>query len=141
MIILIKPIITEKSTRLASLGEYIFLVDNKANKKQIAHSVKNKFGVDIVQVKIINIKPKKKMQKRARKSYEIPGFKKAIVKVKNGQKIAIFETPKDEALVTTPEGEPQVIKERKDIFRRTNVRVERGATGAAPTTQRKVIPT
>ena len=138
-IIIKKPIISEKSMKLAASGFYIFLVSSDANKKQIAKIVADKFKVDVVIVKTLNMKPKTKMQKRVRKFYAVPGFKKAVVEIKKDQKITIFETPKEEEIVSSPEGEPIVLKEKKDLFGRTKVRVEKGATGAAPTTQRKVI--
>ena len=142
MIILKKPIITEKSTKMASLGAYTFLVDSIASKLQIAKAIEDQFNVSVLKVKTLNVKGEVKVQRRVRKSYKTKGFKKAIVQIKKGQVIPIFETPKEEeeAMVTRAE-EPQVIKEKKDILRRTKVKVERGATGAAPTTQRKVIPT
>ncbi|TSC87338.1 MAG: large subunit ribosomal protein L23 [Microgenomates group bacterium Gr01-1014_7] len=139
MIILKRPIITEKSMKLAETGLYVFEVSKDATKPQIGKLVAEKFGVKVIKVKTINTKGEIKSQKRVRKSYLTGGFKKALVQVKKGDKIAIFETPKEEAVVTTAEGEPQVLKERKDILRRTKIRVEKGATGAAPTTQRKVI--
>ncbi|TSC65693.1 MAG: large subunit ribosomal protein L23 [Microgenomates group bacterium Gr01-1014_80] len=141
-IILRKPIITEKSMKLIGSGLYAFKVDKNSTKPQIAKAVANQFKVEVVKVKTINVKGEIKMQKRVRKSYQTSGFKKALVQLKKGQKIAIFEQApkeKDEVTVTTAEGEPTVLKERKDLFRRTKVRVEKGPQGAAPTTQRKVI--
>ena len=139
MIFLKRPIITEKSMKLAEGGLYVFEVSKDATKPQIGKLVAEKFGVGVLKVKTINIKGEIKSQRRVRKLYKTGGFKKAFVQVKKGDKIAIFETPKGEAVVTTAEGEPQVLKERKDILRRTKIRVEKGATGAASTTQRKVI--
>lgn len=140
MIILLKAHISEKSMKLAGRGEYTFEVAKGANKEQVKKAVEEKFKVNVLKVAIINIKGEVRTQKRVRKFYRTASFKKAIVKIAKDQKIAIFETPKEEAVVTTAEeGEPIVVKEKKDILRRTKVRVERGATGAAPTTQRKVI--
>lgn len=139
MIILKRPIITEKSMKLAQKGLYIFEVDKNAIKPQIAKAVEDKFNVKVLEVKTINIKGKIKSQRRVRKSYQSTGLKKAIVKVKKGQIIPVFETPKEEAVVTTAEGEPIKLKEKKDILGRTKVKVEKTAVGAAPTTQRKVI--
>lgn len=137
--ILKRPIITEKSMRLADKHMYTFEVDKLATKLQIAKSVADKFMVKILSVKTINIKGKTKAQKRVRKLYQTKGFKKAIVQIGKTQKIAIFETPKEEAVVTTAEGEPIKLREKKDILGRTKVKVEKSAVGAAPTTQRKVI--
>ena len=141
MIILKRPIITEKSMKLAQSGLYAFEVDKNATKPLIAKAVSEKFNVKVLKVKVINVKGKLKQQRKVRKVYKLSGFKKALVQVKKGEKIAIFETPKEEAVVTTAEGEPIKLKEKKDFLGRTKVKVEKTAVGASPTTQRKVIPT
>lgn len=139
MIVIRRPIITEKSMKLAEKHLYTFEADKTATKKAIAKIVADKFNVKVISVKTVNIKGKTKSQKRVRKSYKTSGFKKAIIQVGKTQKIAIFETPKEEAVVTTAEGEPIKLREKKDIFKGTKVKVEKSAVGAAPTTQRKVI--
>lgn len=139
MIVLKRPIITEKSMKLAQNNLYTFEVDKNANKIQIGKKVAEKFGVKVVSVRTINVKGEVKSQKRVRKLYRAAGFKKALVKIGKGEKIAIFETPKEEAVVTTAEGEPKLMREKKDILGRTKVKIEKSAVGAAPTTQRKVI--
>lgn len=140
MIILRKPIITEKSMKLAGEGLYTFEVNKNSTKQDIASAVSKLFKVSVLSVRTINIKGKSKQQRRVRKTYSTSGFKKAIVELKKGQTIPYFESPKEEeVVVTTAEGEPQVLKEKKDILGRTKVKVEKGAPGAAPTTQRKVI--
>lgn len=139
MIVLRKPVITEKSMKLAQSGLYTFEVAKEATKPFIAKKVAEKFNVKVLKVKIINVKGHEKTQRRVRKSYITTGFKKAIVQVSEGQTIAIFETPKEEAVVTTAEGEQIKLREKKDILGRTKVKVEKSAVGAAPTTQRKVI--
>lgn len=139
MIVLKRPIITEKSMKLAQSGLYAFEVDKNATKPQVAKAVSEKFNVKVLKVRVINVKGKSKQQKRVRKVYKLSGFKKALVQVEKGEKIAIFETPKEEAVVTTVEGEPIKLKEKKDILGRMKIKVEKTAVGAAPTTQRKVI--
>lgn len=141
MIVLKRPIITEKSMTLVKGGFYTFEVAKHATKYDVAKVVKAKFSVDPVSVKVINVKGEIKSQRRVRGTYQVSGFKKAIVQLKAGQKIAIFESESkvEEATVTTAESELQVLKEKRDLFRQTKVKVERSATGAAPTTQRKVI--
>lgn len=149
-VILRKPLVTEKAMRLAQANEYTFLVDSSATKEAVAKAVADKFNVTVLRVKTINVKGERKVQRRVRKFYQIASFKKAIVQLKKGQSLAVFETPKDgstsspkeEAVVTTAESEPQIVKERKgNILSRTKVRVEKGKVGGALTTQRKVIPT
>lgn len=125
--------------KLADKNQYTFEVDKNATKNMIAKAVADKFDVKVLSVKTINIKGKIKSQKRIRKLYKTASFKKAVVQTGKGQKIAIFETPKEEAVVTTAEGEPIKLREKKDILGRTKVKVEKSAVGAAPTTQRKVI--
>lgn len=139
MIIIRRPIITEKSMKLAQSNFYTFEVDKNATKIAIAKKVAEKFGVKVLSVNTVNVKGKVKSQKRVRKLYKSAGFKKALVQIGKGEKIAIFETPKEQAVVTTAESGPKLMKEKKDILGRTKVTVEKSAVGAAPTTQRKVI--
>ncbi len=138
---ILKPIVTEKSMKLASLGRYTFEVEKDDTKKTIAKLITDKYKVDVIGVSTINVKGKMKSQKAVRKNYQKPSYKKAIVSLKKGQKLAIFETfgKSQEAVVTTAENEPVIMKEKKDILGRTKVRVEKGSVGSAPTTQRKVI--
>ncbi len=142
MIVLKRPIITEKSMKLAQDGLYAFEVDKNATKPLIAKTVAAKFNVKVLEVKVVNVKGRLKQQRKVRKVYQTGGIKKALVQVKKGDKIAIFETPKEEE-VTPPtggaEGQPIKLKEKKDFLGRTKVKVEKSAVGAAPTTQRKVI--
>lgn len=125
--------------KLAQANLYTFEVDKNATKLQIAKKVAEKFGVNVLAVNTINIKGEVKSQRKVRKVYKTAGYKKAIVRIKKEEKIAMFDTPKEEAVVTTAEGEPQIFKEKKDLLGRTKVKIEKSSVGAAPTTQRKVI--
>ena len=86
--IIISPIITEKSTRLIEEGKYSFKVDKRANKIEIKNAIEEIFKVDVVAVNTINVLPKKKRMGRY-EGYK-SGYKKAIVKVADGQKIPGF---------------------------------------------------
>lgn len=127
--------------KLAEGGLYTFEVDKNAAKLQIGKIVADKFGVKVVGVKIVNVKGEMKTQRRIKKTYQLSGIKKALVQVGKDQKIAIFETPKEEQVtVTTAEGEPIKLREKKDFLGRTKVKVEKTPQfSGAPTTQRKVI--
>jgi large subunit ribosomal protein L23 len=129
IIVLKKPVITEKSMALARAGLYTFLVDRKARKPQIMKSVKAMFDVDPVSVKVINSKPKSKLQRSRRGRITVSGYKKALVGLKKGQSIKLFEAPgaeTEEATVTTAEGEPvTTVKEKKSLLKGTKVKVER----------------
>lgn len=92
--ILIKPLITEKMTNLsADQGKYGFLVDVNANKIEIAKIIEKKFNVHVETVRTINHPGKVKTQ--FRKSGRFVGktakFKKAIVTLKKGETIELFE--------------------------------------------------
>ena len=121
------PRITERSFALAKDGLYTFEVSDWMTKKQIEKIVTDKFKVDVVSVKTINIKGKLKQQRTRRGTYSTAGFKKALVQVKKGQKIALFETavaaPEEDVVVTSAEGEPVKVKETKK--KDTKVTVER----------------
>lgn len=83
------PIITEQSSQMIEKeNSYTFKVDRKANKIEIKKAVEEIFGVTVVRVNTINVVPKaKKMGK-----YEgfKQAYKKAIVKIADGQKIDKF---------------------------------------------------
>jgi len=82
------PIITEKATELNKENKYIFCVDKKANKYQIKKAIEEIYNVKVEKVFIINIKPKKRRYRFFIEGFK-SGFKKAIVQLKEGEKIAI----------------------------------------------------
>jgi large subunit ribosomal protein L23 len=80
--------ITEKATDLAGKNQYIFNVYLRANKNEIKSAVENIYGIDVVSVNVVNIPSKKR---RVGKIYGWKsGYKKAIVKIKEGQKIELM---------------------------------------------------
>ena len=86
--VLKSPCITEKAVNMSETGNfYVFHVTSDANKIEIKNAIEGKFKVDVLQVRTINI-PRKKMVKGKTIGYK-NGYKKAIVKVKEGQKIEI----------------------------------------------------
>ncbi len=87
--IIIHPIITEKSTELQEKGRYAFKVNKRANKNDVMRAVKEIFGVEPVACNVMNVRGK---QKRVRyKLGYTPSWKKAIVRLKEGEKIELFE--------------------------------------------------
>lgn len=85
-----RPVITEKSNiRAGELNQYTFEVDSRANKIQIREAVETIFNVKVIKVHTM-IQPLKRSL-RGRKSYQrTPEWKKAIVYVKEGDKIDLF---------------------------------------------------
>jgi large subunit ribosomal protein L23 len=85
-----RPIITEKSTRLqGSSNQYVFEVDRSANKIEIAHAVKSLFDVTVLDVRTANMKGKPK--RLGVFSGRRAGWKKAVVTLKEGDYIEVFE--------------------------------------------------
>ncbi len=123
-----RPIISEQSLKLSKLGLYTFEVEREANKRQIAQLISQKFNVEVISVNTISTPGKLKRQRSRMGSFTTSGQKKAIVRLKKGQKIALFEdiaSPKEEVVVTTAEGEPVKIKEKKSLLKGTKVKIEK----------------
>jgi large subunit ribosomal protein L23 len=87
--ILIKPVVSEKSYHQVTENRYTFKVHKAAHKTQIRQAVEELFEVKVVGVNIIKMPPKPK--RRGLIKGERPGWKKAIVELKPGDKIEIFE--------------------------------------------------
>jgi len=87
--VIIAPIITEKSYRLANEeNKYTFKVHPDANKIEIKNAVEKLFKVKVVKVNTINVKPKKK--RLGKFEGRTAAWKKAIVTLKEGDKIEFF---------------------------------------------------
>lgn len=87
--ILVKPLITEKISGMASLGKYAFAVSRDANKLAVKKAVGAVYGVAVTDVRIINMVGKK--VRYGRSSGERKDWKKAIVTLAPGEKIEIYE--------------------------------------------------
>ncbi len=81
------PHITEKSAGMSEMGAYIFKVSPRANKILVKRAVKELYGFEPVKVRILNM-PSKPRFIRGRKGVK-SGFKKAIVFLKEGDKIEL----------------------------------------------------
>ncbi|MBD3879949.1 MAG: 50S ribosomal protein L23 [Quinella sp. 1Q5] len=86
--ILIRPLITERGTDLMQDNKFVFVVDKRANKIQIAQAVKEVFNVTVENVNTMNVKGKTK--RRGRTVGRTNSYKKAIVKLKAGDTIELF---------------------------------------------------
>jgi len=87
--IIIKPIISERTMELVEQNKYAFFVDKRANKVEIKKAVEELFDVSVEAVNTANITGKKK--RMGRYQGRTPDRKKAIVTLKPGQKIELFE--------------------------------------------------
>lgn len=86
--VLYSPHITEKAGILAGENKYVFKVWPKTNKIEVKKAVQDTYGVDVVGVNIVKIP--RKPRRLGKYTGWRKAYKKAIVKVKKGQKIEIL---------------------------------------------------
>ena len=87
--IIIRPVVSEKSYVLATADRYTFRVHADAHKTQIKQAVEQLFDVNVVEVRTLSVKSKPK--RRGYTSGRTRAWKKAIVQVRPGQSIPIFQ--------------------------------------------------
>ena len=88
--IIIRPVISEKSYNLIeSEAQYTFQVDWRANKNQIKRAIESAFDVKVDKVNTANVKSKPKRQGLT--SGRTSTWKKAVVKLAEGERIELFE--------------------------------------------------
>ncbi len=91
--ILKRPIVTEKMTAQQEKGMYAFEVEGGANKIEVARAVEKKFNVTVLEVRTQRVKGKTKTQmtRKGRFTGRTSAWKKAIVRLKEGDKIEFFQ--------------------------------------------------
>jgi len=82
------PHVTEKASSLNALNQYVFRIFSDANKIQIKNAVENLYNVKVDAVKVLNMPAKKRTLGRV--EGQKSSFKKAIVKLAEGQKIDLI---------------------------------------------------
>jgi large subunit ribosomal protein L23 len=87
--VILKPLVTEKSTILAGHNQYAFRVVRDANKLQVKEAVELAFNVEVKAVNVMNVRGKSKRYRMGQAS--APDWKKAVVTLKPGHKIEIIE--------------------------------------------------
>ncbi len=87
--VLRRPLITEKNTVLLAQNKYAFEVAGKANKHQIEQAVETAFKVKVTAVNVMTVPGK--TRRVGRRQVLTPSWKKAIVTLKAGDKIELFE--------------------------------------------------
>ena len=87
--VIIRPVVSEKSFVLAEAGKYTFRVHERAHKTQIRQAIENLFEVKVVEVRTSSVKSKPK--RRGQTSGRTRQWKKAIVQVREGDTIPIFQ--------------------------------------------------
>jgi large subunit ribosomal protein L23 len=87
--VLLSPVVSEKSYSLITDRKYTFKVHKNAHKTQVRQAVEELFGVKVANVNIVKVQPKPKRRGLSRGIR--PGWKKAIVQLREGEAIEIFE--------------------------------------------------
>jgi large subunit ribosomal protein L23 len=87
--VLIRPVVSEKSYVLSAADRYTFRVHADAHKTQIRQAVEELFDVHVVEVRTLSVKSKPK--RRGSTSGRTRRWKKAIVQVRAGESIPVFQ--------------------------------------------------
>lgn len=87
--VLIKPMVTEKATTLGSSNQYVFMVGIDTNKIEVSKAIQEVYGVKPISVNIIKVKGKK--VNRGRITGKRKDFKKAVITLKKGDTISVYE--------------------------------------------------
>ena len=87
--VVIRPVVSDKSYQLAMVGKYVFRVHPDAHKTQIRQAVEALFDVGVVEVHTLSVKPKPK--RRGAVQGRTRAWKKAIVQVRAGDSIPIYQ--------------------------------------------------
>jgi large subunit ribosomal protein L23 len=87
--VLLAPVVSEKSYSLIEDNKYSFRIHDNAHKVQVRQAVEELFDVKVEAVNIVRVKAKPK--RRGVSKGTRPGWKKAIVQLRTGDRIEIFE--------------------------------------------------
>ncbi len=87
--VIVKPLITEKSTIGQEEGKYVFQVDRRANKTEVKQAIEQTFNVKVTDVNIT--KNRGKMKRFGPRLKRTPDIKKAVVTLQRGSRIQIIE--------------------------------------------------
>lgn len=92
----IQPFITEKTLILATHGWYTFRLPKRNAKAIIAEAIENLYKVNVINVRTISVHGKMKRVGKGMKRVRKPDWMKAMVLLKKGQKIDVFEVTQPE---------------------------------------------
>ncbi len=87
--VLLAPVVSEKSYSQIADRKYTFKVHKDAHRTQVRQAVEQLFDVEVERVNILKVQPKPKRRGVTRGTR--PGWKKAIVQLREGNTIEIFE--------------------------------------------------
>ena len=87
--VIVRPVVTEKTTDMGESDKYVFEVASEANKNEVKQAVEKFFGVKVVDVHTMNMKGKPK--RLGRYMGRRKDWKKAVVTLQSGDKIDLFD--------------------------------------------------
>ena len=87
--VIIRPVVSEKSYALATVGKYTFRVHPDAHKTQIKQAIEELFDVRVLEVRTSSVPSKPK--RRGYTSGRTRAWKKAVIQVREGDTIPIFQ--------------------------------------------------
>lgn len=85
--VIIRPIVTEKSMEYGAENKYSFEVNKRASKGAISNEIERIYGVDVLDVNTMIVRGKKRRILKTRRFTTTKNWKKAIIKLKEGQSI------------------------------------------------------
>ena len=86
-----RPIVTEKSTLLQESSKYVFEIAPRATKGQVRAAVEQAFKVKVLAVNVLRTRGEHRRMGRSRQMVKMPDTKKAVVTLRRGDTIQIFE--------------------------------------------------
>ena len=92
MSVLIRPVVSEKTYALMEKRTYVFVVAPRATKIDVRNAVEQAFNVKVTNVNTLNRKGKSTRNRRTGVTGQRPGTKRAIVTLKQGDSINLFES-------------------------------------------------
>ncbi|MBI4340529.1 MAG: 50S ribosomal protein L23 [Chloroflexi bacterium] len=87
--VLVRPVVTEKSTLLQEKDKYVFEITPRANKILVKEAIQRAYNVKVMDVNIL--KTRGKLKRFGRRVVRTPDVRKAIVTLQPGDRIQIFE--------------------------------------------------
>lgn len=88
----IRPLVTEKTFKMASKGWYVFAVSKAQDKPDVASELHKAYGVDVIEMKTVAMHGKMRRAGKKQNRVQQQNWKKIFVKLKAGQKFDFFES-------------------------------------------------
>ncbi len=89
--VIVRPLETEKAYMQREQGQYVFMVNRKANKAQVSKAVEEIYNVTVTSVNVMNMPAKINHTRGRRKVTRRPVWKKAVVTLAPGESIEALE--------------------------------------------------